>query len=67
MGVLQGETLLPLLFIININDFEHFIYQKFSAIELQSETSLNTDLSNLEVWLKIFSLLYADDSSTQEI
>ena len=35
---------------------------KFLGIELQSETSINRDLSDLELWLKMYALLYADDT-----
>ena len=35
------------------------ILKILSGIELQSETSINTDL---ELWLKMYALLYADDT-----
>ena len=62
IGVRRGDTLSLLLFTIYINVFKLFISQKFSGIELQSETSLHTDLSDFDMWLKMFALLYADDT-----
>ena len=61
-SVQQGDTLSPLLFVMYINDFKNIISQKFSEIELQPETSINTDLSDLELWLTMYALLYADDT-----
>ena len=43
----KGDTMSLLLFKIYVNDFKFIISQKIS--ELQSETSKNTDVSDLEL------------------
>ena len=62
IGVRQGDTLSPLQFIIYFDDFQNFISRKVSGIELKSETSVNADYSDLQLLLKIYALLYADDT-----
>ena len=42
IDVRREDSFLLFLFIVYIIDFKHFISQKFSGIELQSETSLNS-------------------------
>ena len=56
-GVRQGENLSPILFAIFLNDLESFMANN-------GATGLNLDLNydQLTIFLKIFVLLYADDT-----
>ena len=59
IGVRQGENLSPALFAVYLNDLQHFLEGK----DLQGMQSISSDLENeLTVYLKIFLLLYADDT-----
>lgn len=63
MGVRQGENLSPLLFAMFLNDFELFISKYFNGLSDISK-DIRTHLSDddVEVFLKLFTLLYADDT-----
>ena len=63
VGVRQGENLSPLLFAIYLNDFEYHISRKYSGLKSLSE-DINEGLSDedLEVFLRLYALLYADDT-----
>lgn len=57
VGVRQGENLLPFLFCIFLNDLETYLRQK-------NVTGITCNVNNEEImiFLKIFLLLYADDT-----
>ena len=57
IGVRQGENLSPILFAMLINEFKNNLSTQYSGVHLNQ--LYNTDI---ELQLKLFTLLYADDT-----
>ena len=61
-GIRQGENLSPLLFCIYLNDFEEALSKCYNGLKHVSENYAAFLNNDLEVMLKLYLLLYADDT-----
>ena len=62
VGVRQGENLSPLLFAMFLNDFESSLRSKYDGLTTINELSRVLDPEDIEYFLNMYILLYADDA-----
>jgi hypothetical protein len=64
LGVRQGENLSPLLFAIYLNDLEMSLKKNgVTGLDfLNSKIIENLSNDDIEMWLRLYVLLYADDT-----
>ena len=56
-GVRQGENLSPILFAIYLNDFKDYLGERSNSLK-----DLEGSLEEMEIYVKLYVLLYADDT-----
>ena len=61
VGVRQGDNLSPLLYALFFNDFSHYTSQSYKGLNI-IRTCYPSLSNEYLVFLKLFVLLYADDS-----
>ena len=57
IGVRQGENLSPILFAMLINEFKNDLSTQYNGVHLNQLYNID-----IELQLKLFTLLYADDT-----
>lgn len=63
IGVRQGENLSPLLFALYLNDFERYVSRHYAGLQdLAADTTESLSDDDVEVFFRMYVLLYADDT-----
>ena len=63
LGLDKGKTCHLLLFSIYLNDFESYVSRHYQGLSvISNETANNVSIDDAEVYLRLFVLLYADDT-----
>ena len=62
VGVRQGENLSPILFSLFLNDLRSYLSEHIDGLLLPWSISKDLDFPDIDLFFKLFLLLYADDT-----